>query len=59
MKLTCTCPVDGAPCQSVFFRKIGKAGALKAKQNIPHSARVAWGKRGGDGRGKRRDRAAV
>lgn len=44
MKMTCPCPIDGAPCQSPFFRKIGKAGALRAK-SIPHSMRVEYGNR--------------
>lgn len=45
MKMTCACPVDGCPCQSPFFRAIGKKGALQAKRAIPASMRAEYGKR--------------
>lgn len=47
-KMSVPCPIDGCMCSSPYFRKIGKAGALKAS-GIPRSMRVAWGRMGGRG----------
>lgn len=62
--MTVRCPVlkeQGIDhdCTTCFFKVIGRKGALKARETVPHSMRVEYGKRGGDGRGNKRNSAGV